>query len=139
MFSFVWNFSIYCHLYPFNYKDESFYLSEYFDCRDKILKIDSIDASLKNFNYFCFHRNDGTLLHRACSFNLIHYCNILINKDDFDVEKYNAFKNENKKTPLDIAKEEQHSMIVSLMQVEFVYYLRLFCISFCILHLSLHF
>ena len=124
MYKFLFNFSIYCHSYPFDATYQSFYLSQYFDLRDKAFSSlsdsndDSVDISVKQFYYYKFQQSlDGTLLHKATSSNMKYYCDILI-KDNFDVRKKNVFyEKKHIKSPFDIAKDSKFVAILSLMQV----------------------
>ena len=125
LFEFLYNFSVYLHCYPSfdSENNETFYVSQYmklkhtlydniFNDNDKnVLNIRS--ALLNKFNYFYEERGHGTILHSAVSFNLRHYCNILI-QDGFDHNKPNRqFASQ---TAYDIAKEKNNRAILSLMQ-----------------------
>ena len=124
MFEFIYNFGIYCHCYPNTEGEQSFYISQYYDYRNKLIDMTShgFEAKLEDFNYFNINVNDdynGTLLHRASMNNHRQYCEVLL-KNGFDCNKYNRKLHKYKrKTPFDIAKKQNNMAIVSLMEVTF--------------------
>ena len=95
MFKFLYNFSCYIYCYPFSKRNQSFYISQYFDLKNALYqnifdsqeytKICEKAGKLNYYNYYC-HRSsgDGTLLHKACEQDYRPYCQILI-QDGFDV------------------------------------------------------
>ena len=130
LFKLLYNFGVYCHCYPLVYvKDkeaetEFYYVSQYLKYGQNIFRnIGDTDISLKEINYFDLSSHGaygyhGTLLHKACCRGFHVYAEILINKDNFDIHKYNPFIPRERKTPLDIAKEQYSSFLLSLMKVE---------------------
>ena len=119
MYSLLYNFSIYCHCYPFQNKNESFYLSQYFDFRNKTFPNQlNFKIELSDFNYFYGGIYiDGTLLHKACSMRYNNYCDILINKGNFDFLKYSPHHQSKRMTPLQLAKQANNAVVLALIQV----------------------
>ena len=65
MYQFLFNFGIFCHCYPFQEQNESFYVMQYFNFRKKVFEIDlnqQFTFQLKQFDYFSTEFGGGTLL-----------------------------------------------------------------------------
>ena len=123
MCQFLYNFAIYCHCYPFDRVNESFYLSQYFDLRHQIYYSSNVSQELKHFNYFNYYSDnfgcDGTLLHATCYREHNQYSEILIG-DDFNCRQYNMQRDFYKKTPLMLVSpgsQKSNTYLLTLMQV----------------------
>ena len=132
MYKFLWNFSVYCHCYPFQSAEyEKFYLLQYFYFKNTMYKnvFNNKNATmamttpnapqeplLHNFNYFNYESlMEGTILHHACFSRCNQYCDLLL-KDNFDPFKYNIFSKKGRLTPFDICKQLNYSFGLTLMQ-----------------------